>query len=123
MPLHRTFPSSSVDARSNSTSQEEQAVIKRVPASRKDEVKVQFIVPNERAPARLSVVGDFNGWDPGAHPLRKRNNGTCSVSVSLPAGGRYAFRYVTNDGQWLDDDHAHAFEPNGFGGVNGIVTT
>jgi len=99
-------------------------VIKQIPTkgSKKD-VKVQFILPSETAPGKVSVVGDFNGWDPGAHPLRKRSNGTHSVSVSLPAGRRYAFRYLGEDGRWLDDEQAHAFEPNGVGGVNGILNT
>jgi 1,4-alpha-glucan branching enzyme len=99
-------------------------VIKQVHAKGKsDGVKVQFILPSEAVPSQVSVVGDFNGWDPHVHPLRKRSNGTRSVSVSLPAGRRYAFRYLSEHGQWLDDEQAHAFEPNGVGGVNGIVTT
>ena len=98
-------------------------MIKQVPTRSKRDVKVQFILSGDSTPAKVSVVGDFNGWDPGAHPLRKRSNGTRSVSVSLPAGRRYAFRYLGEDGQWLDDDQAHEFEPNGVGGSNGIVRT
>lgn len=99
-------------------------MIKRVPGkSSENDVKVQFVLPSESAPGKVSVVGDFNGWDPGAHPLRKRSNGTRSVSVSLPAGRRYAFRYLGEDGHWLDDEQAHGFEPNGVGGLNGIVST
>jgi len=98
-------------------------VIKQVPTKSKRDVKVQFILSGDSTPAKVSVVGDFNGWDPGAHPLRKRSNGTRSVSVSLPAGRRYAFRYLGEDGQWLDDDQAHEFESNGVGGSNGIVRT
>jgi Carbohydrate-binding module 48 (Isoamylase N-terminal domain) len=102
---------------------EEPVVIKQSQAKGTNHVKVQFILPNGSIPGKVSVVGDFNGWDPAVHPLRKRSNGTRSVSVSLPAGRRYAFRYLGEDGQWLDDEHAHAFEPNGVGGVNGIIST
>jgi 1,4-alpha-glucan branching enzyme len=106
-----------------SASLEEPVVIKQIQAKGTSDVKVQFILPNGSIPGKVSVVGDFNGWDPAVHPLRKRSNGTRSVSVSLPAGRRYAFRYLGEDGQWLDDEHAHAFEPNGVGGVNGIIST
>ena len=99
-------------------------MIKQLPV--KDDsgqVKVTFAIPREAAPARISVVGDFNGWDPLAHPLRPRSNGTRSVSVTLPVGRRFAFRYLGEGGRWLDDETAHGFEPNGVGGVNGVVQT
>ncbi len=89
----------------------------------RNDIKVSFILPGDRVAGKVSVVGDFNSWDPHAHPLRKRSNGTRSVSVSLPAGRRFAFRYLVEDGRWLDDEEANAFEPNGVGGVNGIVAT
>jgi 1,4-alpha-glucan branching enzyme len=69
------------------------------------------------------VVGDFNGWDPMAHPLRPRSNGTRSVTVTLPVSRRFAFRYLDDDGRWLDDDAAHEYVDNGIGGVNGVVNT
>ncbi|MGD9795882.1 MAG: hypothetical protein AB7V43_20640 [Acidimicrobiia bacterium] len=68
----------------------------------------------------VSVVGDFNGWDPHAHPLAKRTNGTRSVAVVLPAG-RYAFRYLAADGEFFDDEAADGYEENGFGGFHGIL--
>jgi 1,4-alpha-glucan branching enzyme len=76
--------------------------------------------PNARA---VSVVGDFNGWDPFVHPLKPRSNGTKSVSVTLPVSQRYAFRYLDENGQWLDDEAAHEYVDNGAGGVNSVVLT
>jgi 1,4-alpha-glucan branching enzyme len=98
-------------------------VIKRQPVKGSDQIKVSFVVPGDQVAGKVSVVGDFNDWNPSVHPLRKRANGTHSVSVSLPAGGRYQFRYVTGDGTWHDDDSASEFEPNGFGGANAVLTT
>jgi hypothetical protein len=68
------------------------------------------------------VVGDFNGWDPLAHPLRPRRNGTRSAVVTLPPGRRFAFRYLAEGGRWHDDDTAGAVEPNGVGGYNAVIT-
>jgi len=98
-------------------------VIKQVPVKGSNQVKVSFVIPTDRIAGKVSVVGDFNGWNPAAHPLRKRANGTRSVSVSLAAGRRYAFRYLTEDGRWHDDEAASDFQPNEFGGANGVVAT
>jgi len=98
-------------------------VIKQSPAKGKDQVKVSFILPGEAVTGKVSVVGDFNGWDPTVHPLRSRSNGTRSVAVTLPAQRRFAFRYLDEAGRWHDDDGAHGYEENGVGGVNSVVTT
>jgi hypothetical protein len=36
---------------------------------------------------------------------------------------RHRCRYVTEDGNWHDDENAVDFQPNEFGGVNGVVAT
>ena len=51
----------------------------------------------------MSVVGDFNGWDPFAHPLRRRANGTRSASVTVKKGRTLHFRYLAEGGIWFDD--------------------
>jgi 1,4-alpha-glucan branching enzyme len=61
----------------------------------------------------VSVVGDFNGWTPGEHVLRKRSNGTRSVTVTLPAGQPARFRYLAEGGLWFDDPQADAHEQEG----------
>ena len=98
-------------------------MIKQTPVRGSDQVKVNFIVSRDAVTGKVSVVGDFNGWDPLAHPLRPRSNGTRSVAVTLPARSRFAFRYLDDAGRWHDDDSADAFEPNGVGGVNSVVHT
>lgn len=69
----------------------------------KGEVKVTFALPLDEAPEGASVVGDFNDWDPHAHPMRKRNNGTRSVNVVLPPDGEYEFRYLLDGTVWRND--------------------
>jgi 1,4-alpha-glucan branching enzyme len=98
-------------------------VIKQTPVKGKDQVKVSFILPSGTVAGKVSVVGDFNDWDPFAHPLRPRSNGTRSVAVTLPRERRFAFRYLDEAGRWHDDAAAHGFEENGVGGVNSVLTT
>ena len=98
-------------------------MIKQSPVKGKDQVKVSFILPSDAVTGKVSVVGDFNDWDPSAHPLRARSNDTRSVAVTLPAQRRFAFRYLDEAGRWYDDDAAHDYEENGVGGVNSVVAT
>lgn len=68
----------------------------------------------------LSVVGDFNGWDPLRSPFTRRD-GFWLASVLLQPGRRYAFRYLAAGGVWLNDDGADAYESNEFGSSNSIL--
>ncbi len=79
-------------------------MIKRQSAKKKGAVKITFTLPLETAPEATSVTGDFNGWDPLAHPLKKRSNGTRSVSVELTEGEAVEFRYLADGGHWFCDD-------------------
>ena len=56
--------------------------------------KVTFVLPQDAPPGPVSVVGDFNGWSPGRHLLRKRSNGTRSAAVEVRPGATLHFRYL-----------------------------
>jgi 1,4-alpha-glucan branching enzyme len=98
-------------------------VVKQAPVKGRKAVKVNFVLPTDAVAGKVSVVGDFNGWDPFAHPLRPRRNGTRSAVVTLPPGRRFAFRYLAEGGRWHDEDTAETFEPNGVGGHNAVIHT
>jgi 1,4-alpha-glucan branching enzyme len=67
-------------------------------------VRVTFTLPLREPASAVSVVGDFNDWDPYAHPLKIRANRTRSASVTVPSGSTLRFRYLADGGQWFDDD-------------------
>jgi 1,4-alpha-glucan branching enzyme len=75
-------------------------------AKRNGAVRVTFVLPRDVPGGAVSVVGDFNGWDPFAHPLRRRANGTRSATVTVPAGRTMHFRYLAEGGIWFDDEAA-----------------
>ena len=74
--------------------------------------RVTFALPADEPAGTVSVVGDFNDWQPGKHELQARKNGTRTVSVPLEPG-RYAFRYLATDGVWFDDEQADGVGPRG----------
>ena len=67
-------------------------------------IRVTFALPAAEPTGAVSVVGDFNNWDPFAHPLRKRSNGTRSTVVTAAPGSTLRFRYLAEGGHWFDDD-------------------
>ena len=55
--------------------------------------------------ARVSVIGEWNGWDAGAHPLEGRQDGTGIWEGGVRGvvrGQAYKYRIVTRDGVALD---------------------
>ena len=83
--------------------------------------RVTFRLPEDVATDHVSVLGEFNDWDPTAHPLKLRKNGTYSTTVSLEAGKTYRFRYLADGDHWLNDDDADGLELNQFGTLDTIV--
>ncbi|GAA4103300.1 isoamylase early set domain-containing protein [Nonomuraea soli] len=80
-------------------------------ASRDGRVQVHFALPAETGP--VSVVGDFNAWDPYAHPMVSKGDGTYSVTVSVPRGEAFAFRYLGDGGRWFDEQDAEEYDHRG----------
>jgi 1,4-alpha-glucan branching enzyme len=79
-------------------------MVKMARVRRDGTVRVTFTLPVSEPAGAVSVVGDFNGWDPFAHPLRVRANKTRSASITVPTGSTLRFRYLGEGGQWFDDE-------------------
>jgi 1,4-alpha-glucan branching enzyme len=76
-------------------------------------VRITFTLPANEPDGPVSVVGDFNGWDPYAHPLRRRGNGVRSATITVPKGSTLCFRYLGDRGVWFDDDQADGRDSRG----------
>jgi 1,4-alpha-glucan branching enzyme len=77
-----------------------------------NKTRVTFCLPDSQPAGHVSVVGCFNGWEPGRHELKPRRGGVRTVTVRL-SPGEYHFRYLASDGVWLDDEHADEVGPQG----------
>ena len=52
----------------------------------------------------VSVVGDFNGWDPRAHPMQGSDSGVWSITVpQAQKGSIYKYHVVARGGGWRQD--------------------
>lgn len=88
-------------------------LIKTTKPGRNGTVRVTFALSADEPHGAVSVVGNFNDWNPLAHPLRLRTNGTRSAAVTVKAGSMLHFRYLADGGVWFDDETAPARDGQG----------
>jgi len=70
---------------------------------------------------RVFLVGDFNGWDARSTPMKRLKNGDFTVSVDLPVGREYHFRYLIDDTAWENDWEADKYCPSPYPGAENSV--
>jgi hypothetical protein len=92
-------------------------VIKTSRPGRDGTVRVTFALPVDDPGVAVSVVGNFNDWNPHTHPLRKRANHTRSAAVTVRTGSTLHFRYLAEGGVWFDDETVDAQH-----GTNAVIT-
>jgi transposase InsO family protein len=80
---------------------------------------VRFVLAAPRA-SRVTVVGDFNDWDPGATPMRRRTAGAWVASIPLPPG-RHVYAFIVDGDRWVPDPAAPLAPEDGFGIRNSVI--
>jgi 1,4-alpha-glucan branching enzyme len=91
-------------------------------ASPRGTVRVTFSMPAGIWADTIYLVGDFNGWDQTATPLRLTEHGWL-VALDLEMGQEYQYRYLVNGTDWYNDWRADRYVPNEYGGDNSVVAT
>jgi 1,4-alpha-glucan branching enzyme len=61
-------------------------------------VNFYYASPSARS---VYLVGDFNGWDPTSHPLRRRADGGWFIEVQL-THGHHQYQFLVDDELVLD---------------------
>jgi hypothetical protein len=91
------------------------------PQSNNTMVTVRFILTAPAA-THVSVVGDFNGWDPEKNRLSDADgNGTWELDLTLPGDREYRYQFRINNDTWVPDPKAQINIDDGFGGVNSLL--
>ena len=85
--------------------------------------KVTFRMPKEMSgPAKtVHVVGDFNGWDTHATPMKRQKNGDFTTTVDLDMYKEYQFRYLKDEKDWENDLKADKYVPSPYGNSDNSV--
>lgn len=86
--------------------------------------KVTFELPKAAVSGagKVSVVGDFNDWrTEKALSLKRQKDGRFAVTLELPVGRAYRFRYLIDGERWENDWAADRYEPSELGGAENSV--
>ena len=83
--------------------------------------RVTFELPSQVEAQNVALCGDFNQWDPSKHSLKRRRDGSVSLTVSLKPGNEYRFRYLVDGGKWENDWAADQYVTNVFGTEDSVV--
>jgi 1,4-alpha-glucan branching enzyme len=75
-----------------------------------------FIAPEAQS---VQLAGDFNSWDPIAHPMERKTDERWEINLNL-SPGRYEYKFVV-DGQWRSDPNCSDFASNPFGDDNSVL--
>ena len=85
-------------------------------------ILVTFELPGCIWTVQVYLVGDFNLWNPTAHPMRQKKGGTWTITLELDENRSYEFRYLLDNNEWMNDDHADDYVLYPHGMVHSMVT-
>lgn len=75
---------------------------------------ITFTLPAEAIEGATEVIllGDFNNWSPADDfKLEMQQDGSFKTIVALEVGQTYQYRFLMNDGRWLNDWNAQNYAP------------
>ncbi len=87
--------------------------------------KVTFKVSADDAKgaSQVQILGDFNGWDKSAAPMKVLKTGGFSQMIELESGKEYQCRYLFDGTIWANEADADAKVSNEFDEMNDVIST
>jgi hypothetical protein len=83
------------------------------------EVHLVLQAPQARS---VSVVGDWNAWDPSRDRLRDPNgDGTWEIRLRLRKGEELRYQFLIDGERWVPDPQAPLQVDDGFGGTSSVL--
>ncbi|MEO7119879.1 MAG: isoamylase early set domain-containing protein [Ginsengibacter sp.] len=76
--------------------------------------EIVFTLPAEALEGATEAVllGDFNNWTPGKEfELTSHHDGSFRTIVQLEEGETYHYRFLLNNGRWVNDYNAQQYTP------------
>lgn len=78
---------------------------------------VRFKVGTDKGTRKVSLVGDFNAWEPLV--MRKQKDGSFAATLAV-APGRHEYKFVL-DGDWTHDPDVPEMVMNSYGTFNSVA--
>jgi len=83
------------------------------------EVHLVLEAPTARS---VSVVGDWNAWEPDAQRLVDSDgDGKWEITIQVERGGEYRYQFIVDGEDWISDPAAPLQIQDGFGGTNSVL--
>ncbi|NPD44640.1 MULTISPECIES: isoamylase early set domain-containing protein [unclassified Lentimicrobium] len=86
--------------------------------------KVTFSMDKEAVAgaSQVDLLGEFNSWNMAdAISMKKLKNGTFKVTVDLPTGSEFQYKYLLDGEKWIADDSADKYVNSGLGAEENAV--
>jgi hypothetical protein len=98
-------------------------VVQRFLATKVGLVEVHLVLQAPRAKT-VSVVGDWNDWDPNRNRLRDPDgNGSWEIRLRLHKGEELRYQFLIDGERWIADPQAPLQIDDGFGGTSSVLQT
>ncbi len=89
------------------------------PAGETIVVRFELRAPDAR---EVSLVGNWNQWNPEVHKLRDPDgDGVWEIEVPLKKGEEHQYQFLIDGENWIPDPEAPLRVEDGFGGVNSVL--
>ena len=82
---------------------------------------ITFDLPAEVNAQTVLLCGDFTEWADASKEMEQQEDGSFSITVSLPAEREYAFRYLLDNERWENEPEADDYAPNPFGSQKSVI--
>jgi 1,4-alpha-glucan branching enzyme len=83
--------------------------------------RVTFELPAEVNAQKAVLCGEFNQWSQSSHPMKRRKDGSFTLTISLKPGQQYRYKFLLDGERWENDWAAEAYLPNEHGSEDSVV--
>ncbi len=81
---------------------------------------IDFYVQHDCA-SQISLAGTFNHWAQDVLLLEPGKNGVWKIEIPMLPQGKYKYKFLVDDKEWIEDVNNPYREPDGFSGFNSIL--
>jgi len=96
-----------------------EALIMKKKQKKTNQRRITFLI-NASEAKKVSLVGEFNNWNPEKHSMKSEDKGQWIKTVMLNPG-TYEYKFLV-DGNWLLDTKNDHSRLNCYGTLNSLIT-
>lgn len=84
--------------------------------------RVTFNLPADVNANSACLCGDFNDWDRNSHRMKRRSDGSFTLTISLKPGRAYRYKFLLDGDHWENDWSAEGYILNEYGSEDSLIT-